>query len=174
MTIKELRKASGMTQAEFAEYFGISVRTIEAWESRRSAPEYLVKLMEYKLKGEGLMKMKEVDFMEKIIEKFKNAGCTINKWFDISYSATVYTAIYNGQRIELKYLSCVMGASVYVEIEEETADMIIDIITKYEPKAGDKVLYRIGDDEDDVEKFEWGRCSTKPTFYFDVIGIEKV
>lgn len=53
MTIKELRKASNMTQAEFAEYFNISVRTIEAWESRREAPEYLVKLMEYKLRKEN-------------------------------------------------------------------------------------------------------------------------
>lgn len=174
MTIKEIRKASGMTQAEFAAYFGISVRTIEAWESRREAPEYLVKLMEYKLINEGKIIMKEVDFMEKIIEKFKNAGCKINKWFDNSYNATVYSAVYNGQEIELKYLSCVMGASVYVKIEEETADMIIDIITKYEPKAGDKVLYRIGDDEEDIEEFEWGKCSTKSTFYFDVIGIEKV
>jgi transcriptional regulator with XRE-family HTH domain len=171
MTIKEIRKQTGMTQAEFAEYFAISVRTIEAWESRRNAPEYLTKLMEYKLKNEGLMK--KVDSMEKIIEKFKSAGCTIDTWFNADYNATVYTAIYNGQRIELKYLSCVMGASVYVTIEEETADMIIDIITKYAPKAGDKVLYRIGDDEDDIEKFEWGRCSTKPTFYYDVIGIEK-
>lgn len=171
MTIKEIRKQTGMTQAEFAEYFGISVRTIEAWESRRKAPEYLTELMKYKLKGEGLMK--EVDFMEKIIEKFKNAGCKIETWFNSDYNATVYSAVYNGQEIELKYLSCIMGASVYVKIEEETADMIIDIITKYEPKEGDKVLYRIGDDEDNVEKFEWGRCSTKPTFYFDVIGIEK-
>lgn len=172
MTIKEIRKASGMTQAEFAEYFSISVRTIEAWESRRNAPEYLTKLMEYKLKGEGIMK--EVDCMNKIIEKFKEAGCTIDTWFNADYNATVYTAIYNGQRIELKYLSCVMGASVYVTIESKTVDMIISIITKYAPEAGDKVLYRIGDDEDDIEKFEWGRCSTKPTFYFDVIGVEKV
>lgn len=65
MKIKEIRKASGMTQAEFAEYFGISVRTIEAWESRREAPEYLVKLMEYKLINEGKIIMKEVDFMDK-------------------------------------------------------------------------------------------------------------
>lgn len=65
MTIKELRKASGMTQAEFAEYFSISVRTIEAWESRREAPDYLTKLMMYKLINEGIIK-KEVDFMEKI------------------------------------------------------------------------------------------------------------
>lgn len=61
MKVKELRKASGMTQAEFADYFGISVRTIEAWESRREAPDYLTKLMMYKLINEGIIK-KEVDF----------------------------------------------------------------------------------------------------------------
>lgn len=53
MTIKEIRKQTGMTQAEFAEYFDISVRTIEAWETRRNAPDYLTKLMEYKLKKEN-------------------------------------------------------------------------------------------------------------------------
>lgn len=53
MTIKEIRKQTEMTQAEFAAYFGISVRTIESWESRRKAPEYLVKLMEYKLRKEN-------------------------------------------------------------------------------------------------------------------------
>lgn len=56
MTIKELRKASCMTQAEFAAYFDISVRTIEAWESRRKAPEYLVKLMIYKLIKENIIR----------------------------------------------------------------------------------------------------------------------
>lgn len=172
MTIKELRHNTGMTQKQFAEYFDISVRTVEGWEHKDNAPEYLTKLMNYKLMNEGKIK-KEVEFMNKIIEKFKSVGCTIDTWFNSSYNANVYTAIYNGQQIELKYLSCVMNASVYVKIEEETADMIIDIITKYEPKKGDKVLYRIGDDEEDIEKFEWGRCSTKPTFYFDVIGIEK-
>lgn len=56
MTIKEIRKQTGMTQAEFAEYFGISVRTIEAWESRRKAPEYLLKLMIYKLIKENIIR----------------------------------------------------------------------------------------------------------------------
>lgn len=61
MTIKEIRKQTGMSQAEFAEYFSISVRTIEAWESRREAPEYLTKLMEYKLINEGIMKKERID-----------------------------------------------------------------------------------------------------------------
>lgn len=56
MTIKELRTASGMTQQAFSEYFGIPKRTIEDWEGeRRTPPEYLVKLVEYKLKHEGLI-----------------------------------------------------------------------------------------------------------------------
>jgi DNA-binding transcriptional regulator YiaG len=54
MTFKELRQASGMTQKEFAEYFEIPKRTIESWdEGARKCPEYLLKLMEYKLTKEG-------------------------------------------------------------------------------------------------------------------------
>jgi DNA-binding transcriptional regulator YiaG len=57
MTFKELRQASGMTQQAFADYFGIPKRTIENWDSeRRKCPEYLLKLMEYKLKKEKVIK----------------------------------------------------------------------------------------------------------------------
>ena len=56
MTIKELRKATGMTQKAFAEYFGISKRAIESWEGgKRQCPEYLLNLMIHKLKNEGLI-----------------------------------------------------------------------------------------------------------------------
>ena len=54
MTFKELRQLSGMTQKEFAEYFGVSKRAVESWdEGTRNCPEYLLNLMEYKLTKEG-------------------------------------------------------------------------------------------------------------------------
>lgn len=53
MTFKELRKQSGMTRSQFAEYFEIPYRTIQNWELEiRSCPEYLIKLMKYKLEKE--------------------------------------------------------------------------------------------------------------------------
>ena len=56
MTIKELREASGMTQKSFSEFFGIPKRTIENWEGgKRECPEYLLDLIEYKLKNEGII-----------------------------------------------------------------------------------------------------------------------
>ena len=54
MTFKELRKASGMTQAQFSEYFNIPKRTIENWErGANKCPEYLLSLMAYKLEKDG-------------------------------------------------------------------------------------------------------------------------
>ena len=54
MIIKELRAMSGMTQKEFAEYFNIPKRTVEDWDrGARKCPEYLIALMEYKLKNES-------------------------------------------------------------------------------------------------------------------------
>lgn len=52
MTIKELREASGMTQKAFAEYVGVSKRTVEGWESNHPCPEYVRALIEYKLTNE--------------------------------------------------------------------------------------------------------------------------
>lgn len=46
MKIKELRNSTGMSQSQFAAYFGISVRTIQEWEQERSSPPvYLVGLL---------------------------------------------------------------------------------------------------------------------------------
>ena len=60
LTIKRLREASGMTQKDFAEYFGVSKRSVESWEGgQRECPEYLLNLMKYKLKNEGMIKAAE-------------------------------------------------------------------------------------------------------------------
>lgn len=57
MTIKELRTLSGMTQQAFAEYFGFSRRAVQSWEGgKRECPEYLLKLIQYKLEHEGIIK----------------------------------------------------------------------------------------------------------------------
>ena len=57
MTFKELRIASGMTRQQFCDYFGIPYRTVQSWElGDRDCPTYLLDLMAYKLKNEGLIK----------------------------------------------------------------------------------------------------------------------
>ena len=43
-----------MNRREFAEYFGIPYRTMQDWElGNRQMPEYLLRLMMYKVKTEG-------------------------------------------------------------------------------------------------------------------------
>ena len=56
MTFKELRLASGMERGEFAEYFEVPYRTVQSWElGERKCPEYILKLMLYRLQKEGFM-----------------------------------------------------------------------------------------------------------------------
>lgn len=46
-TLLEMRKELGWSQKKFADYLGISVRTIQNWEQhRREPPEYLPMLVE--------------------------------------------------------------------------------------------------------------------------------
>ena len=53
----EIRKETGMNRKEFAEYFGIPYRTIQDWElGNRQMPEYLLRLIAYKVKMESLQK----------------------------------------------------------------------------------------------------------------------
>lgn len=47
MDIKQLRGRTGLSQKEFAEYFGMPVRTIQEWEqSRAKEPSYLISQLE--------------------------------------------------------------------------------------------------------------------------------
>ena len=53
--IKELRNSIGMNQREFSEHVGISVRTIQDWETgRRVPPDYIPRLIRYQLDYERL------------------------------------------------------------------------------------------------------------------------
>ncbi|MGI6270562.1 MAG: helix-turn-helix domain-containing protein [Candidatus Howiella sp.] len=47
MSIKELRKETGMSQSKFAEKFEIPVRTLQKWEiGERTPPSYINKMIE--------------------------------------------------------------------------------------------------------------------------------
>ena len=56
----KLRTDSGMTRTQFCEYFEIPYRTVQDWElGNRKMPDYLLRLIAYKLKAEQLLKNRE-------------------------------------------------------------------------------------------------------------------
>lgn len=60
----KLRKSTGMSMKQFAMYFGIPYRTYQDWEyGNRNMADYLLRLMYYRIRTEGLMK--ESDHEEK-------------------------------------------------------------------------------------------------------------
>lgn len=84
MNIKKMRAKAGMTQKQFANYFFIPKRTIENWEGgANSCPEYLKRLIEYKLIKEGLIEE------EKTMTRFaiKKGKFEISETEDIKFSA---------------------------------------------------------------------------------------
>ena len=58
--IKELRESTGMNRREFCDYFDIPYRTVTEWErDNRHAPAYVLRLLEYYIRMEKLMKNEE-------------------------------------------------------------------------------------------------------------------
>ena len=58
--IKELRESTGMNRKEFCDYFLIPYRTVTDWErGNRHAPEYVLRLLEYYIRMEGMRKIQE-------------------------------------------------------------------------------------------------------------------
>ena len=57
MTIAEIKATTGMTQKQLADHLGIPKRTIQNWcEGKSACPAYVVDLIEYRLRSEGLLK----------------------------------------------------------------------------------------------------------------------
>ncbi|MDD3184165.1 MAG: transcriptional regulator [Anaerostipes sp.] len=61
--VRMLRESTGMNRKEFCTYFGIPYRTMTEWElGHRKPPDYVLRMMEYRVKMEKLdMKGKTVD-----------------------------------------------------------------------------------------------------------------
>ena len=56
MTVRKLVEKTGMTQKQFAEYFGIPFRTLQNWVlGQEKCRDYWIELMQYKLQKEGLL-----------------------------------------------------------------------------------------------------------------------
>jgi len=54
--IKALRTSTGMNRKEFCVRFDIPYRTVTEWErGTRHAPEYVLNLLEYRIRNEGLI-----------------------------------------------------------------------------------------------------------------------
>lgn len=54
--LRKLGDQTGMNRRQFAEYFDIPYRTVQEWElGNRRMPDYLLRLMVYKLKTERLI-----------------------------------------------------------------------------------------------------------------------
>ena len=58
----ELRNSTGMSRKEFCAYFEIPYRTLQDWElGNRKMPDYLLRLMAYKIEMEKLAGSKNVE-----------------------------------------------------------------------------------------------------------------
>ncbi|WP_022765498.1 helix-turn-helix domain-containing protein [Butyrivibrio sp. XPD2006] len=56
----ELRNSTGMSRKEFCTYFDIPYRTLQDWElGNRKMPDYLLRLMAYKIEMEKLARNNE-------------------------------------------------------------------------------------------------------------------
>lgn len=52
--VRAIRRASGLTQAGFAEKYGVPRRTLQDWEAgKREAPGYVVSLLAYAVKSDN-------------------------------------------------------------------------------------------------------------------------
>lgn len=62
-----MRKATGFSQGEFAEYIGVTSRTIQYWESgKRDCSDWIAHLIKYKLQHEGLLNNNTTNPEEKL------------------------------------------------------------------------------------------------------------
>lgn len=55
MTIRDLRKKTGLSQAKFSDKYGIPRRTLEDWETeKRTPPDYVLDMLTFIVASEGV------------------------------------------------------------------------------------------------------------------------
>ena len=60
--VRALRESTGMNRKEFCEYFDIHYRTVTEWErGTRKMPDYVLRLLAYRIKMENFTEKGEVD-----------------------------------------------------------------------------------------------------------------
>ena len=63
--LRKLRESTGMNRKEFCEYFDIPYMTVTDWElGNRRVPQYLLRLMAYKIEIEKLANKKNQEKTE--------------------------------------------------------------------------------------------------------------
>ena len=68
--LRKLRESTGMNRKEFCEYFEIPYMTETDWElGNRRVPQYLLRLMEYKIRIEQLADKKEKSDDQKSVQQ---------------------------------------------------------------------------------------------------------
>jgi len=68
--IRELRESTGMNRKEFCEFFEIPYRTVSEWErDGRHAPDYVIRLLEYYIRMEQMLKNDDRQQLEQTNDK---------------------------------------------------------------------------------------------------------
>ena len=106
MTIKELRQQTGLSQARFAEYLNISIRTLQDWEQgKRTPPEYVTELIEYKLRNEGLIGKKGTNTVYVVTSEYEEED----------FTSTQIEAIFSDYVKAARYCASQKADNLYIE-----------------------------------------------------------
>lgn len=125
LELRDMRESISLNRREFAESFGIPLRTVEDWEAgRRKMPEYLLRLMEYKLRMEAYCREEE-----ERRQKNKSRNVTIVNEPDGRRLVLINDIRFKGKRREEweeieEFLKEYVGE--YYEIEENSEIVYID------------------------------------------------
>lgn len=96
MTIKEIRALTGLSQVKFCEKYHIPLNTFARWEQgKREPPDYLVELLEFKVREDLNMNMhdlinREVKIGDKEGEITNILGCALEvTFFNVNDGKTI-------------------------------------------------------------------------------------
>ena len=141
LSIKQLKKRSGMTNKELSQVTGAPVRTIENWSSGRTSPaDYVIDLIEYKLINEGYINPLrffvadlDSDSVKLVIDKNDNAVIIDDSFFSYEeiIADTLCELIEKKSRLHecrsFQEISELLGAELKIQTLSEISDKIIKI-----------------------------------------------
>lgn len=182
MNIKKIRSKTGKTQKEFSEMLNIPVRTIQDWESkRRTPPEYVKELIEYKITKEmEKMKNNTIESLKNYItEEIKEKGLENNQ---IQIDFTDLFEEFEELKTAAEQLGYQVqegeGLGVYWIYKEDDGKMRVFQEDVFKNEGGEDVRIAILIDEEEKEAYEavWDEKNEtwETDFSYDIIKVDSL
>lgn len=147
MDIRTIRKAVGMTQRQFASYFGIPLGTVRNWEQGlANPPDYVLGMIDASIRRDKMINVESIKFVKMLDELATLSAGGIDSFANANEGNLNSKVFYDVSKLdEQGYYPIVQDAC----IADDPQCFHHDVVSYYTSKTGEYVVYAVVEEDED-------------------------